>query len=57
MEKVFYKTAIECHLNWCNSGGVWTVLGMERNGYVDSALPDKMFAEVSVNSGQIGSQE
>ena len=30
---------------------------MERNGYVDFALPDKMFTEVSVNPRQIGSQE
>ena len=30
---------------------------MERNGYVDFALPDKMFTDVSVNSRQIGSQE
>ena len=54
MDKIFYKTAMEweCHLNCFNSGG-----GMERNGYVDFALPDKMFTEVSVNSRQIGSQE
>ena len=51
MDKIFYKTAMECHLNCCNSGG------MERNGHVDFALPDKMFTEVSVNSRQIGSQE
>ena len=30
---------------------------MERSGYVDFALPDKMFTEVSVNSRQIGTQE
>ena len=51
MDKIFYKTAMECHLNLQFKNG------MERNDYLDFALPDIMFTEVLVNSRQIGSHE
>ena len=53
-----YSTRQRLNATW--TGAIqegYGLLGMERNGYVDFALPDKMFTEVSVNSRQIGSQE
>ena len=49
-----YSTRQRLNATW--TGAIqegYGLLGMKRNGYVDFALPDKMFTEVSVNQDRL----